>query len=236
MKILLVQRAKNQDVSHLVRLGKVIHYQAIANGGNVVTHWPSKKQIDNSDYWLSDGQAEIKRNEALVRIWKLVIAHAAHSLSDWADWHEDDILLAAKELTQIDSASFDAKFKLLFGREVTALPTSFSDDASRLTLLKFAIEAWAELRHSSFHFKGKASFLKSLQKDSQPMPDGVAALWEKDQKDQQKRLQKTLEGAHCLDYLRQEQLQALFSAVEKSCTQSHSHATPQSRAHTGEKC
>ena len=243
LKALLGYRDTNQQVASLVRLGKVIHYEAAGLDKTVREAWQEiAPKIAQSRYWLSDGQAEIKRNEALVRIWKLVISHAAHSLSDWANWHQGDILLAkfcptchgikpaehknterdktepphqetCTDHTLIHSVQFDEKFRLLFGRELAVLPTSFTDAASRSHLLKFVIQAWKDLRNNSFHFKGRTKFLMALQEATQVMPDGVAGLWDTDQKAQQARLKATLRGAHCQQYLTAEQLKNVFAAV-----------------------
>lgn len=235
LEILLNQRHRNRDVASLVRLGKVIHYEALKSG-NVVTHWPAKADVERSGYWLSEGQSEIKRNEALVRIWKLVIAHAAHSLSDWADGqHDKDIFLTkwcdgcggikakgqnacAADCMLIDSASFDQKFRLLFGREDQALPTNFTDTKTRLQLLRFAVESWAQLRHSSFHFKGRKSFLSALKESTdgiQNTPLFVDALWRTDLCAQKERIKQSLKAAHCEKYLTQQQLLQLFDAIQR---------------------
>ena len=135
LKILLKQRHGNQELANVIRLGKVIHYQALFSHNEGVTQrWPSEQEVAESAYWLSDGQAEIKRNEALVRIWKLVIAHAAHSLSDWAQWGEGDILLAkfcdtCHGIKPVDSKQADPSCKdqctklnlTAFGRQIGAL-------------------------------------------------------------------------------------------------------------------
>ena len=100
----------NRDVNHLVRLGKVIHYETAARHAaeetslgdapaHVLTpHWASN--VDRSRYWSSEGQAEIKRNEAFVRVWRHGIALAAQTLRDWGDpdrrfgdERNDDVLL-----------------------------------------------------------------------------------------------------------------------------------------------
>ena len=97
------------------------------------------------------------------------------------------------------------------------VPTLKTDEKSRAELLKFATKAWASLRHSSFHFKGLQSFLKALATDdTHNLPQGLNHLWRDDQQSFHERLQKSLEAAHCLDYLQQQQLQSVYSAIAQA--------------------
>lgn len=117
MRKLIGQRKNNHDVSHLVRLGKVIHYQAAAEGKTVRAAWPNlNQQIESSTYWLSDGQAEIKRSEALVRVFKHAISHAGRTFTDLTQLKDGDIFLKAKKATEnlsVDTCS--VRLAMLFG-------------------------------------------------------------------------------------------------------------------------
>ena len=84
----LVSVQKNQDFAYLNRLGKVIYYQSL---GNNLVKIPDIDAIKNSHYWNSDGQSEIKRNESLVRIWRLVTVYANHSLVQWGEYTGFDL-------------------------------------------------------------------------------------------------------------------------------------------------
>ncbi len=96
---LVKAKSDNRDLNALVRLGKIVHYQATPlsgqdTPGNVVDNW--RPDIVRSRYRTTDGQSEIKRTEAFVRVWRNTIALAARTLKDWADRNgtiDGDLLL-----------------------------------------------------------------------------------------------------------------------------------------------
>lgn len=122
---LVKQKTKNRDLNALIREGKVIHYEAARTGdkdspSSIIDNWP--QDTSGSFYWSSDGQAEIKRNEAFVRVWRHVLTLAARTLKDWVDpanIRDDDVLLkpgidyAIGDGFDIDRHS--RKLDLLFG-------------------------------------------------------------------------------------------------------------------------
>jgi hypothetical protein len=230
MRTLIGQRKKNHDVSHLVRLGKVIHYQSAAEGKTVRAAWPDLRQkIENSPYWLSDGQAEIKRSDALVRVFKHAISHAGRTFNDLSQWNDGDIFLNAKRATaNLSADTISERLAMLFGRiQKDLFPSSWGTDGKLSddlkTLLEQSIEAWAQLRHSSFHFKGRDGFLHSLREpledpaDSNPtFPDLdslATKLWASDVQTRQERIKQTLIAVLCEQHLSQKQLEEIFAAV-----------------------
>lgn len=230
MRTLIGQRKNNHDVSHLVRLGKVIHYQAAAEGKTVRAAWPNlNQQIEGSAYWLSDGQAEIKRSEALVRVFKHAISHAGRTLTDLTQWTDDDIFLNAKKATEsLATDTCSERLAMLFGRsQKDFFPSSWGTDGQLSeglkALLEQSIDAWAQLRHSSFHFKGRDGFLQTLRAPLQdpqggsfnyPHLDALATqLWASDVLNRQERIKQTLVAVHCEQHLSQKQLQAVYEAV-----------------------
>ena len=123
---------RNRELNALVRLGKLLHYEAgvlpdaVAGSGDepvhAIDHWLGDGEIERGRYRTSAGQAEIKRNEAFVRIWRGAVALAQRTLTDWADPDGDidrDILVdksierAAGDGFREDA--FDARLRLLFG-------------------------------------------------------------------------------------------------------------------------
>lgn len=106
LRIVMDARLKNRDVNALIRLGRVIHYEAAeppggAEGagdgtpspaaalGDTQAHvldrarWPDDTRLRQSRFWTSDGQAEIKANEAFVRVWHGVLALMHRTATDW---------------------------------------------------------------------------------------------------------------------------------------------------------
>ena len=213
---LVKSKSDNRDLNALVRLGKVIHYAAALSSGAA----QPPTVIDH--YWTSDGQAEIKRNEAFVRVWRHTIALAAQTLRDWADPNgriQKDIL-SKSNIEKVTGNEFNAdnygkKLALLFGNRADL----FKDegDAFSKSILRLSLSGWAELRNSSFHFKGRDRFAAALKGDipnADPAAvDAIRRLWKGDLKNRPARLIAALRGAHVEHYYEQERLDALTAAV-----------------------
>jgi hypothetical protein len=220
---LMAQKYGNRQLAALVRLGKVIHYEAADAGTldspkNVTTDWPC--DITNSAYWTSDGQTDIKRNEAMVRVWRSVIALGSRTLKDWADPADVidyDILTGNPTVNKIwlakfDCTKFDAKTALLFGDRSDLFTPDNKEE--KIALLKLAIDGWKGLRNNSFHFKGRAGFIKALQKNTSTQGNEAENLWTQDTAARTKRLKETLEATFVDKYLTPKQLAQLFTAIE----------------------
>ncbi len=224
-------RRRNRELAALVRFGKVIHYAAASLKGtgdaaeppaNAIDDWPVT--VADSLYWTSEGQSEIKRNEAFVRVWRGVLALAAQTARDWADPHgevERDIL-GSRERKRVAGEGFDAgaygnKLPLLFGDREHLF--SNGDGNFGKSVLLLALEGLAELRDSSFHFTGRNGFARALQAvggcgDS----DGAARkaaheLWRRDEDGRAGRLRDEMRGAHFDRCLAPEQCRSVFGAV-----------------------
>ncbi len=168
---LVEAKAKNRDLNALVRMGKLIHYQSAPSPGqdapgNVVDDW--RPDVTHSRYRTSEGQSEIKRTEAFVRVWRNTIALAARTLKDWADPQNDkDIrdVLGNNEIRKatgerFDASAYAAKLPLLFGDRKDLFESE--DEAFGKSVLRLALNGWAKLRHSSLHFKGLGEFARIL--------------------------------------------------------------------------
>ncbi len=216
------QQAQNRTLAELVRLGKVIHYEASDGAtGDSPSNWPTADTINNSRFWLSDGQTEIKRNEALVRVWKQVITFASQTLADWSGGTvENDILLNIDEAAGVNfnNDAFVAKCDLLFGDHSDKFKGGNLED--RKLVLKAALQGWAQLRHNSFHFKGRQGFVDALQPQAGPLPaagsatdEAIAELWKLDKAGRVSRLIATLRGVHADYFFDQDQLDQLAGLV-----------------------
>lgn len=202
----------NQDLNALVRLGKVIYHQALQDAGNgesfLQEHWPT--DVAGSRFWTSDGQAEIKRNEAFVRVWRHVLALGARTLKDWADPEGGiggDILSNTQEAIgkkRFKTENYQKKLGLLFGSGASRFQGS-NNIKFQKDVLEFALQKTRNLRNTSFHFKGPTRFLAALQglaPNNEPKNGVLKAinqLWTADQGAQTQQWIKTLQGAHC-DY------------------------------------
>ena len=229
---LVESKRANRRLNALVRLGKVIHYEAAPALGadeprNILDHWPA--DVSKSRYWTSDGQSEIKRNEAFVRVWRHAIALASRILTDWADpeGRITEDILGARAVQQVtgpgfDEAGYDRKLVLLFGNRASLFTRP--DLGFKQKVLKSALTGVGNLRHSAFHFKGRGGFAKAL---SDNMASGdldvlIAAreLWQADADERADRLRTVMRGAHFEAYFDDTQNRAVFSAITRA-TQSH---------------
>ena len=227
---LIGSRRDNRDLAALIRLGKIIHYTAGTQGEDspqaVASRWPV--DISRSRFRTSDGQAEIKRNEALVRIWRHVIALAARTLKHWADpsnvMTHKDILSnrATDEATGqkvFSPQHFERKCDLLFGARAAGFSCA-GDEAFQKAVLRSAIRGWTELRNKGFHFTGCGGFVAALtglgQLDVDRFADVLATmrgLWKADIAGRAGRLRATMLGAQFGDYLDEGQNRRIFDAV-----------------------
>ena len=220
---LVEAKSDNRDLNALVRLGKIIHYAATPQSGedrpsSVIANWPN--DLEGSRYRPSEGQAEIKRTEAFVRVWRNTIALAARTLTDWADPDGKiggDILLNVKVATgeKFDTTAYCQKLPFLFGNR--SIQFEREDDAFRKSVLHLALNGWAKLRHSAFHFKGRGGFVKALKENLASAEDDAVAvardLLERDLEGQRDRLIYLLRAARVEHYFDQEKLDAIVHAV-----------------------
>jgi hypothetical protein len=250
---LVRQQRGNAELTELVRLGKIIHYAAPRDAGDAdhpayaVDNWPQGlkendvassrwlRDVETSDYWTSDGQAEIKRAEAFVRMWRQALVLARWTLTDWVSMKEtfpEDILGGAEQPkkaldpTKFERGQFDKKLRLLFG--LRAETFALGDDEDCRQFLRSLIDGSANLRHAAFHFKGRQDLLDALRR----LPDNMTArprgdrneiamaiaakLWEVDAKGRLSQLRETLVGAHAEEYLTQAQADQVLPLLARA--------------------
>ena len=221
---LVEARRGNRELAALVRRGKVVHYAAAASGdgdgdapAGAVDNWP--EDIESSRYWTSEGQSEIKRNEALVRVWRGVVALAARTAKDWADPKGaiGGDVSSANEREKALGSGFDAdacrrKIEILFG----ARSGDLAADGGK-PILELALEGLERLRNSTFHFKGRAGFAKALDAaggcGSAEARRAARELWRADEDGRAARLRDTMRGARFDLFLSRARCQDVFDAV-----------------------
>jgi hypothetical protein len=215
----------NRDLNALVRLGKVIHYDASGDTMDrtvgPLQNWPAN--VSASFFWTSDGQTIIKRNEAFVRLWRHVLALASRTLRDWTDPKgvlEDDILLvraiqlAVRNL--FNGEHYTRKVDVLFGNRADLFKRPAGDTFQR-NVLRLALEGTAALRHSAFHFKGLGTFADALTGSGFKMDEQVLSairqLWETDARERVGQLLKTMRAADFEYFLDEKQNGHLLGAL-----------------------
>jgi len=185
---LIQYKSCNRDIGHLIRLGKIIHYSS--------RNLTSQEQlfaaeVENSDYWTSQGQTIIKQNEAFVRIWRRLLAFAGRNVADWIAPNNDglkDVLggtgsckAALKyfeehyegndEEGKKYTAGFDEKYNVLFAdddglffNKGTKTLDALNGKGGKRPILEFIIGALTDLRNAAFHFKGMEHFVEQFGK------------------------------------------------------------------------
>lgn len=218
---------RNRAVSDLVRLGKIIHYEAAPPGqpdspAHVLTNWP--KSVSKSFFWSSDGQTRIKQNEAFVRVWRHVLSFASRTITNWADPSGDiarDILGARerdKAIKNLTCEVFDRPTEVIFGRAATLIRGS--DLGSRQAVMALGLTGLSRLRNAVFHFSGVSSFLKALDGlESETDPYALIALrtlFIDDQQALSNRLSDDLRSVNADYYLSQQQLDQFLASLNAS--------------------
>lgn len=193
---LLAKRHTNSVVNDLIRLGRVLHYES-SEGENDgfglkqsddIWQMPME-EIANSRYWTSQGQAEIKRAEAFVRIWRNSISHASRAARAMVDPNSElpkhqgrpaDILDRNVSLKIVGNAANTLRAAehapMLFGTQAklftqgAVTPKSFVYSTLRLL---------ANVRNKAFHFNGRKTFVAAL-KNGLSNPGNIMKLEEGD--------------------------------------------------------
>jgi hypothetical protein len=213
------RQATNAQLGELVRLGKIVHYTASQGNADrpeaIRDHWPAN--VEHSLYWTSDGQSEIKRAEAFVRIWRQTVVLAGLTLSDWVSMRTafaGDILGGRDQLEEalqpgrFERGHFERKLHLLFGNRASAF--ALPDDAACLEMLRALIGAAANLRHAVFHFKGRGTLLHELAnlpaRLPAPVRESARHIWRADAADRTARLKAVLRAADVEHFLGTDQL------------------------------
>ena len=200
LKALLENRARNGDVGSLIRRGKVAYYELLRQNGNpldMLADW-NLGQYEVSPYWTSAGQAEIKRNEALVRAWRGLIGYACQTLTDWIDPKgqvQSDVTGSSEAFLALNSDDdLIAKARLLFG--TGSEPFCEADAAERKAGWTSLQQAVSRLRHSTYHFAGVPGLLHGLKTVGATLPPHILArIWDDDAAAFSKRIADTLKGA-----------------------------------------
>ena len=177
-----------------------------------------------SPYWSSDGQTQIKQNEAFVRVWRHVLSFAARTITNWADPKGEigrDILGASQRETAVknlNSEAFDQTAEVLFGGSASLI--CGHDLEARRAALKLGLSGLGRLRNAAFHFGGVSSFLKALDRLGDQTDEGaldaVHMLFSDDQRAFAKRLSDDLRSVDAEYFLSQEQLDQLLMYLSKS--------------------
>ena len=211
---------RNRQVNDLIRLGKVVHYDATPLGNedspcHIFGNWSD--DVSKSRFWFTDGQTAIKSDEAFVRVWRHVLSFASRSVTKWADPNtaiEQDILGARKREEAVNALSvddFDRSATVLFGASSSKFATSNRE--YRQSVMQLALTGLSRLRNAAFHFGGLTQFIEALHSLGEGCDgaalDAVHSLHDEDLKALSERLATDLRSVQAEHYLKQDQMDAL---------------------------
>lgn len=176
----LGNRNTNSITNDLIRIGRVLHYESTSDDGdgfgltksNPVWTGPISA-IAESRYWNSDNQANIKRTEAFVRVWRNTIVQAARTARTfsglsfgekdrkgfYADPLDRDVAFEQSSKAAAQSAA-ERQATLLFGKQARLFLESEVDPTS---FLFASLRLIAKLRNEGVHFKGRKTFVQKLK-------------------------------------------------------------------------
>jgi len=222
LKWILCKQHENRDVNHYIRLGKVLHYTASQfsnenqdSAAYIIGNWDKAVEaLPTSPYWTSEGQTQIKQNEAFIRVWRRVLAFAVHSLKNWADpdnkvagdptikptWGEIQKNFADSSFAQ----KFAQKYELFFGK--------IWQGSKQLELLDYLQERLMELRGSVFHFKGLRKFTSELKAKNPPQL--MRDFYEDDCQAYRAKPLKIMQGAKFERFFSKEQIEEMLEAAQ----------------------
>jgi hypothetical protein len=216
---LVDSKNQNKDINSLIRLGKIIHYEASFakkedDVKNTSTDWPDKDKIKQSYYWTTSGQIDIKRNEVFVRVWRHFITTASNTLRDWLDPDNtitnEDILSSRKTIEKNPlSSKYQQKLELLFGNRACLF---YGTESEQKAVACGAINGLESLRNAAFHFKGLGEFTLKLRAEKAFSP-ALSKLWESDVSERKKQIALVMEASHFESYFNVQQNQKIFDAI-----------------------
>ncbi len=225
---LLKNKSNNCTTNDLIRLGRVMHYENCKATGSAFgindqsAIW--NNDIYNSHYWTSNGQAEIKRTEAFVRIWRNVISLTNLTLKNWLDPEgkiDDDILdnKKTKEIIDALNATATEHLDILFGNQAKL----FNQKIEIKDFAKVALSIARDCRNVTFHFKDRNSFVKKLkdtlengatkQTPLKKIKQAVSDLFTQDFENSNKRIITEIEGAKIHHFSDDKQLEEYFKLM-----------------------
>lgn len=221
---LLVQQDENGHINNLIRQGRNVFYQTMAAAAHTTTGTPLLPNIDFATHFrTSNGQAEIKRSEAFVRVWRSVISQAGRTAKAWADpdgakgdvFEEQPIQDLTGNL--FNQTNYRAKLDVLFGDKAECFKSNRSIDESNV--LQAALRIGQRLRRVA-HFYDRKSFVKEIEgsikqdETTDSTKVSIQKLVNTDWADLDKRLIDDLEGVRLHDFSDSKQIEQLIDELK----------------------
>ena len=158
-------------------------------------------------------------------MWRKAISQGARTLKHWIDPNDEagepgdnDVLTGVGEIhlqTNFDPVHDRSMRQLLFGRHAQTMVAGIEVDPSQC--VEKLRKSFANLRHESFHFKGRRGFVgrivAAMNTDDQKAIQRDRALADNDLMEYGGRLRRVLRGAKVEQYVKQSDLSKLVSSL-----------------------
>lgn len=209
---LLRARGTNRCINDLIRLGRLLHYDR-----------------DTAPDFDSDKQADIKRAEAFVRVWRTAISQARCTMANWIDPEkkaDTDILGDKKALLNHFEKTFQTQqtkehAALLFGAHMNVLGDVPLNDLC-LALAHLTMQC----RHKVVHFISRKEFVLALKSELNKEGNEeklktalkigkppLCKLFDHDLKKSGEQIAKEITGAKLPHFADQQEMSAFVSCV-----------------------
>ena len=216
---LLRAQGANRRINDLIRLGRLLHYDR------------DSAQGDSAPDFDSDKQADIKRAEAFVRVWRTAISQARCTVANWIDLEKradtdilggkDALLNHFEETFQTQQAQAEQHAALLFGAHVDV----FRDVALKDLCLSLA-HLTMQCRHKVVHFTSREDFVSKVKNELSKeggeeklkaalskSKQSLCALFDRDLQSSGEQIVKEITGAKLPHFARQEEMVAFVRCV-----------------------
>ena len=216
---LLRARGTNRCINDLIRLGRLLHYDRDSAQGNFAPDFDSDKQAD------------IKRAEAFVRVWRTAISQARCTVVNWIDPEKSavgDILGGQNVLLKHFGGTFQAQqaqakehAALLFGTHMDLFSEVPPEDLC-LSLAHLTMQC----RHNVVHFTSRQDFVSKLKDELNKEGDKerirtalsnskkpLCALFDRDLQNSGEQIAKEIRGAKLPHFADQQEMKAFVPCV-----------------------
>ena len=216
---LLHARGANRRINDLIRLGRLLHYDR------------DSAQDISAPVFDSDKQADIKRAEAFVRVWRTAISQARCTVKNWIDPEKqaDTDILGDKQALlnhfektfQAQQAQAEKHAALLFGTHMNV----FGDVPLQDLCLALAYLTM-QCRHKVVHFISRKEFVSALKSELNKegneeklktalsnSKQSLCVLFDRDLQNSGEQIVKEITGAKLPHFADRQEMDAFVSCV-----------------------
>ncbi len=206
--------AKNKITGHLIKNGRIIHYQNCRD----------PQYIEKSQGWTSEGQTQMKQMEALVQQWYIACSFAQRNLTriiypDGLEKNGEPIDLFVKKgweiaKKKIEESPEEVKKRLSLIYNPDPLFSHSGNDCERIVDFIRYIKCFAaKLRHNMFHFHQGKSLVENLK--TREASCYTKEYIKKGLQEYAERTKKKLKTIQCVKFYGKEELEIIVPLLQK---------------------